>query len=48
MCYRIKVFDALVHIHNLSVQNGVFPDVLKLAIIKPSFKGGYHQTMSTL
>jgi len=32
--------NPLVYIYNLSIQQGIFPDFLKLAVIKPIFKGG--------
>lgn len=39
--YIIKlVADPLVHIFNLSIQQGIFPDNLKLAVIKPIYKAG--------
>jgi len=34
------IINPLVYIYNLSVQQGIFPDFLKLAVIKQIFKGG--------
>jgi len=33
------ILNPLTHIFNLSIQQGIFPDKLKLAIIKPIHKG---------
>lgn len=32
--------NPLVYMYNQSIQQGIFPDLLKLAVIKPIFKGG--------
>jgi len=34
------VADPLVYIFNMSIQQGIFPDNLKLAVIKPIYKAG--------
>jgi len=36
----------LVYLYNLNIQNSVFPDSFKLAIIKPLFKGGDRKYMT--
>jgi len=40
------IVKPLIHIFNLSIQNGIFLDNFKLAIIKPLFKGGVRGNMS--
>jgi hypothetical protein len=37
LCHFIK---PLVHIYNVSIQTGIFPDMMKKAKIKPLFKKG--------
>ena len=34
------ITDQLVHLVNICLQNGVFPESMKVAIVKPVFKGG--------
>lgn len=40
------IITPLVYIYNLSIQNGIFPDDFKIAIIKPLFKGGDRKTIN--
>ena len=40
LCYFIK---PLVHIYNVSLQTGIFPDMIKKAKMKPLFKKGERQ-----
>lgn len=40
------IITPLAYIYNLSLQNSIFPDNFKIAIIKPLFKGGDHKTIS--
>jgi len=40
------IVKPLMYIYNLSIQNSVFPDNFKLAIIKPLFKGGDRKYMT--
>lgn len=34
------IIDPLTYIYNLSLKNGIFPEIWKLAVIKPLFKTG--------
>jgi hypothetical protein len=40
LCYFIR---PLVHIYNISLQTGIFPDMMKIAKIRPHFKKGDRQ-----
>ena len=40
------IADQLVHLINICLQNGVFPNALKVAIVKPVFKSGDKKTFS--
>ena len=42
LCYFIR---PLVHIYNISLQTGIFPDMMKIAKIRPLFKKGDRQNM---
>ena len=35
-----SIIDPLVHMINICMQNGTFPDNMKIAVVKPVFKGG--------
>jgi len=45
-CISDIIVKPLVHIFNLSIQSGIFPDIFKLAIVKPLFKGGDQKNMT--
>jgi len=45
-CISELIITPLAYIYNLSIQNSIFPDNFKIAIIKPLFKGGDHKTIS--
>ena len=38
-CFGV-LYKPLLHIFNLSIQTGIFPDELKIASVTPIFKGG--------
>jgi len=40
------IISPLVYIYTLSIENSIFPDNFKIAIIKPLFKGGDRKTLS--
>jgi hypothetical protein len=42
LCYFIR---PLVHIYNITLQTGIFPDMMKIAKIRPLFKKGDRQDM---
>ena len=38
----------LLHVFNLSIVKGTFPDDLKIARVTPIFKGGYEKDLKTI
>ena len=45
-CISKFVVDPLVYIYNLSIEQSIFPDTLKIADVKPLFKNGDKSIMS--
>jgi len=45
-CISKLVVDPLVYIYNLSIEQSIFPDTLKVADVKPLFKNGDKSVMS--
>ena len=45
-CISKLVVDPLVYIYNLSIEQSIFPDTLKIADVKPLFKNGDKSIMS--
>jgi len=41
-----NIIDPLVYIYNLSIEQSIFPDILKLAVVKPLFKSGDKASMN--